>query len=904
MGTHTGNVITLANSIIGVSVLAMPFCFKQCGIVLSILMLLFSNIITRLACHYLMKSAIMEKRKNFEMLAFRAFGPTGKLIVELCIIGFMLGTCVAYFVIMGDLGPAIISPILGFDHPTALRPSVLIGTAVFVVLPLGLLKNVDSLSAVCTATIAFYFCLVLKVMAEALGHLVGLDWMDKVYYWRPSGVLQCIPIFSMALFCQTQLFEIFDSLPSNPLDRMNGVVRSSLNMVTAFYISVGFFGYVAYCDQKFTGNLMMSFSPTITSEVIKIGFLLSVAVSFPLVIFPCRASIYSLCFSKGYEHAYTGSAHIPETRFQCITIVIVTASLVTGLLIPNIELVLGLVGSTIGVFICVIIPGVIFLSLTIKNNNERLVAKALVGTGLVIMILGTYANLYATEEAVSGPKLSIEDPLKGDTPPHPNVLENEKLKEVILKDLNGLSDIKRQDLKLDNKLRGVEKKPEILKETSKQIDIDKVEKTIEKVNPEVPVVIKDTKKEPPVPEEPQESKAVKVESPLPLAPIVVKEVKTVPPNVVIPVDIKKDSEVKVEGSLKKVKPVHVEPAVIQADAPKELPAVVKPDENIALKDVKEENQKANESIAIRPPEGNVQNNLEKDKLKENLIEKIKENEEAQKKLNEEGVKLLKELKDVVKNDSNSVKLFNVKTGTISNIKDSQLAKNNLGEKSVINEQPIEKNILTQKIAQGIPLPLAVNGKMPINLTVKETIKNIEVKGKDYDKNKENEVVEKQGVGRDILGGVKELREKRDLDEVLKADSVASEAPGTVSPLSLVLGQDQSPALDPKQGLVEDVLNETSHEATLSKLKTNLDNCNKNETKKISQEEVSAKQTEKKMDELIKAPSFLTDPKSVLDESPQLLAKEGDKSSIPEMPKKRDLKSLSSEDLVDGKTNHS
>ncbi|KAL1128843.1 hypothetical protein AAG570_013377 [Ranatra chinensis] len=174
MGTHAGSVMTLANSIIGVSVLAMPFCFKQCGIVLSIVMLLVSSIVSRLASHYLIKAAIMEKRRNFEMLAFRAFGPTGKLMVELCVIGFMLGTCVAYFVVVGDLGPAIMAPILGFQHPTALRPSVLIGNvlillfinlgvAVFVVLPLGLLRNVDSLSTVSAASIAFYSCLVLKV---------------------------------------------------------------------------------------------------------------------------------------------------------------------------------------------------------------------------------------------------------------------------------------------------------------------------------------------------------------------------------------------------------------------------------------------------------------------------------------------------------------------------------------------------------------------------------------------------------------------------------------------------------------------------------------------------------------------------------------------------------------------
>jgi len=42
----------------------------------------------------------------------------------------------------------------------------------------------------------------------------------------------------------------------------------------------------------------MSFTPTLTSDVIKMGFVLSVAVSFPLAIFPCRASLFSLLFKR------------------------------------------------------------------------------------------------------------------------------------------------------------------------------------------------------------------------------------------------------------------------------------------------------------------------------------------------------------------------------------------------------------------------------------------------------------------------------------------------------------------------------------------------------------------------------------------------------------------------------
>ena len=43
------SVITLANSIIGVAILSMPYCFKQCGIILATVMILFSGIIVKVS---------------------------------------------------------------------------------------------------------------------------------------------------------------------------------------------------------------------------------------------------------------------------------------------------------------------------------------------------------------------------------------------------------------------------------------------------------------------------------------------------------------------------------------------------------------------------------------------------------------------------------------------------------------------------------------------------------------------------------------------------------------------------------------------------------------------------------------------------------------------------------------
>ncbi|KAG6455147.1 putative sodium-coupled neutral amino acid transporter 10 [Manduca sexta] len=398
MGT-AGQSITLANSIIGVGILAMPFCFQKCGVVLATLILLSMGLVSRLCCYFLLKSALLARRRNFEFLAFHVFGPAGKMAVEVGIIGFLMGTCIAYFVVVGDLGPQIIAKMLNINQSDILRTSIMVIVSLVCVLPLGLLRNVDSLSNVSAATIGFYFCLVMKVIAEAASQLLTGEWHTRMEMWKPSGFLQCVPIFSMALFCQTQLFEIFESLPSLSLEKMNLVTKNAINICTGVYFTLGLFGYIAFCSQEISGNILMSLSPTMTSDVIKLGFVMSLAFSFPLIIFPCRASLYSFLYKKVHSshHDHMVNHSIPERSFRCITVAIIAVALFISLLIPNIELVLGLVGSTIGVLICVVFPAACFVNVTFKNTNERVLAKAILLLGLIIMVLGTYANLQAAE---------------------------------------------------------------------------------------------------------------------------------------------------------------------------------------------------------------------------------------------------------------------------------------------------------------------------------------------------------------------------------------------------------------------------------------------------------------------------------------------------------------------------
>jgi len=48
----------------------------------------------------------------------------------------------------------------------------------------------------------------------------------------------------------------------------------------------------------FSGNILTALPQSSLLQIVKLGFVLSVAVSFPLVVFPCRTSIHSLIYRK------------------------------------------------------------------------------------------------------------------------------------------------------------------------------------------------------------------------------------------------------------------------------------------------------------------------------------------------------------------------------------------------------------------------------------------------------------------------------------------------------------------------------------------------------------------------------------------------------------------------------
>lgn len=452
------SISNLTNTIIGTGMLATPGAFKYTGLLLGMFLIFFCGFTAALGLYLLTRCAarVGGRKNSFFTIASQAL-PAGAWYFDLAIALKCYGVSISYLIICGQLMPQVIVSFFRAFHrdvheiPTLfLDRSFWILALITLLIPLCFLRRLDSLRHTSYLSLLAVFYLVVIVLhysfsSEAKASLPpkGDVEMIAISYHTVS----IFPVFVFAFTCAQNMLPVYNELFHNVEGRVNTAIGSSIGTGGVVYLIVGVLGYLSFGSN--VGDNIIAMYPSTSFFVCfgRVSIIILTIFSYPLQVHPCRASLDKV-FSKASrrqqilddaaasasllasEEEEEGEEEdeiepyrddedappqprqpthqqqqqqqeqdldeeIPLGKWCLMTAGILSTTFIISLLVDDLSIILGFVGSVGSTTISFILPGVLYASLFADQPNSRLrkAAIALASWGCLVLVVALSANI-------------------------------------------------------------------------------------------------------------------------------------------------------------------------------------------------------------------------------------------------------------------------------------------------------------------------------------------------------------------------------------------------------------------------------------------------------------------------------------------------------------------------------
>lgn len=325
--TVHSSTINLVKTIIGAGLLAIPYSFKNDGVLVGVLLTLVAAITSCYGLFILAKCSktLTDPRHSsffsLCMLTYPALSP----LFDFAMIIQCFGVGLSYLILMGDIFPSV----LGGD-----RTAWIVASA-FIVVPLCSLKKLDHLkySSMVGLFALSYLSLMVVVMFIRIvildrGNGINdpnniiirgpISWW-KVYSWK--GLLSTFSIIIFAFTGSMNLFTIINELKDNSMSNIVKIINGSILISCLAFLTVGVAGYITFGSNTM-GNILLNYDQTsIWVTIGNLSLALMLLLSFPLLFHPLRIACNNLfvwCETK-YETGNSSNSNTATTTTTATT---------------------------------------------------------------------------------------------------------------------------------------------------------------------------------------------------------------------------------------------------------------------------------------------------------------------------------------------------------------------------------------------------------------------------------------------------------------------------------------------------------------------------------------------------------------------------------------------------------
>ncbi|KAM3333419.1 hypothetical protein ACQJBY_028484 [Aegilops geniculata] len=408
----SGAVFNLSTSIIGAGIMSIPAAMRVLGVVPALVLIAAVALLSDVSVEFMLRyTGWASGPPTYAGIMGDAFGRAGAAALNVFIAFTTAGTLVVYLIIIGDVLSGSVEG--GGEHAGVLqelfgplwwtgREFVILATAVVVLLPLVLLRRVDSLRYTSAVSILLAAVFMLITMGIAVYTVfTGTAKMPRMLpdfstLTSPFELFTAVPVIVVAFTFHFNVHPIRAELSKT--SDMKSAVRISLVLCAAIYAAVGFFGFLLFGDATMP-DVLANFDrssgsgvPQALNDAARLSYALHLVLVFPLLHYSLRVNVDELLF-PGRRPLATDTR-----RFVALTAVLMAALYALAIAIPSIWTLFQYSGSTFAVCISLIFPGAIVLRDVhgIAKRKDKALAAMMITLAVITSSIAIASNVMSS----------------------------------------------------------------------------------------------------------------------------------------------------------------------------------------------------------------------------------------------------------------------------------------------------------------------------------------------------------------------------------------------------------------------------------------------------------------------------------------------------------------------------
>ncbi|KAI8746444.1 sodium-coupled neutral amino acid transporter 7 [Biomphalaria glabrata] len=391
-----GSAFLVVNAALGAGLLNFPIAYHQAGgVVSAVLVQSFFLVFVIMALMILGYCSDIKKCNTYQDVVYSVCGPKAQLACAISVMLYCFGTCITFLIIIGDQWELFflqVAKTLYCDSSPIYmsRAFIIAVSSIVFILPLCFPRRIDFLKY---ASVVGVFGIMYVVCLVTLKYFLPHDPPGSVTTSPKSwiDVFLVVPDICFAYQCHVSVIPIYSCMAKRNLKEFSKTVSLAMVICILTYTGTAALGYLQFGD-NITNDILLSFKPDAAVMVAVVLIAVKTYTTYPILCFCGKAAfecIWSMCWRMSPEEALVKE----KIRHIALTLFWFSATLMLSIFIPNIGVVIQILGAFAAVFIF-IFPGMCLLK-TMQNkieSGEEQPKKVhfLKAFSIVFLIVGTF----------------------------------------------------------------------------------------------------------------------------------------------------------------------------------------------------------------------------------------------------------------------------------------------------------------------------------------------------------------------------------------------------------------------------------------------------------------------------------------------------------------------------------